>query len=213
MGKIPALLLLLSLFTAHAEAQWSIGAGAGVAYWPPARPFGAAQGAYRLNSRISATLHLSALVPNPAHNSGFHPSAPRLLATGDTASYTYDYDTHATSATALLGLRGLLRPPGKGRNWYWACAAGYGLEHQRMNGTTTYTYGGATLQFDDHEVRHFMLASISAGAIWRLKKIDLLAGITGTGWFRPFGRNFHTTPLLAHFRPALELMALWHWGH
>lgn len=184
-----------------------------MAYWPPARPLGTAAGAYRLNKRISATLHLSALVPNRVHSSGFHPSAPRQLATGDTASYNYDYETHATSAAALLGLRGLLRPLRKGRNWYWACAVGYGLEHQRMNGAFTYTYGGNPLQFNEHHVRHFMLVSIGAGAIWQLRKIDLIAGIAGTGWFRPFGKDFYTTPTLAHFRPALELMVQWHLGH
>lgn len=216
MKNAPALLLLLflSLTATRACAQWSIGAGGGIAYRSQARPFLSAQGAYQLNNRLSATLSLSSNIPYQYHRSGFHASSPRQLSTGDTASYSWDSRTRATAASALLGVRGLLKPQGSPLNWYVSLSAGYGLEYKHTHGRTTYTYGGEVDRYNDRRVGNYMLGSIGAGAIWQLNKIDLLAGVSGTGWFRPFGGDTSRGSFRApQYRPALEVMAQWHLGH
>lgn len=209
-----ALVVAISIFAActACSGQWSAGAGLDATNWPPLRLIVAAHGSYELGTRVAITAEFGSNIPHWVHGSGIHAGDPGRLSTGDTATYSWESATRSTSAMALLGLRCVLGQSRKVRHWYWACAMGYGMEHERYKGQSTYTFVHREFQSDERGTARFLLGSLGGGSIWRLKQLDLLTGISVTGWFPPGSERIVTKPKRTQFRPAMQAVAQWHLG-
>lgn len=205
-------LILLIIAISRCSAQWSAGLGLGAPYLPPVQPRSSIHGARELDHRSTITAVIASNLPHWAQRSGFHPAEPRQLATGDTGAYSFEVATRQTTASALVGVRGIVGPLRHARHWYWAISVGYGLEHKRYKGTHSYSYPDRQLIYDDKINQHYMVGALGLGSQWRLKQIDLLAGVAYSRWFPLLTGANEIRGVRGRFEPAVQVAALWRWS-
>ncbi|HRO39762.1 MAG TPA: hypothetical protein PLV70_00230 [Flavobacteriales bacterium] len=212
MGKrfvFPSLLIV----SVSAWGQWYAGAGLVATYKPPVQLVGAAHVGHPLSLRTSITAEVNSNIPHWARSSGFHAGSPRQLAAGDTGSYNFEAAQRTTRASALLGLRGIFGPTRRTRHWYWAISTGYGVAHTRYKGTHTFSYTDNQFKYDEQVSKQFILGSVAIGSIWRLKLVDLLAGVGCSRWFPFPDKRNKLYGTHGHYLPAAQVAVLWRWGH